>query len=105
MIKRNSSEQESAARVNGFLRTLSSLPGQIKQAAIRRLHQLYPPGNTEDHMAVAYYFFQKDNKDERSVNKALRAVIWQLTQRDAVYQKSVAGACDKPEEFGNTLEL
>ncbi|TPX24225.1 hypothetical protein DIZ76_013568 [Coccidioides immitis] len=39
-------------------------------------------------MAVAYYFFQKDNKDERSVNKALRAVIWQLTQRDAVYQKS-----------------
>nr|KMM67961.1 hypothetical protein CPAG_04294 [Coccidioides posadasii RMSCC 3488] len=56
-------------------------------------------------MAVAYYFFQKDNKDERSVNKALRAVIWQLTQRDAVYQKSVAGACDKPEEFGNTLEL
>ncbi|QVM11257.1 hypothetical protein D8B26_005911 [Coccidioides posadasii str. Silveira] len=74
-------------------------------AAIRRLHRLYPPGNTEDRMAVAYYFFQKDNKDERSVNKALRAVIWQLTQRDAVYQKSVAGACDKPEEFGNTLEL
>ncbi|EFW13917.1 conserved hypothetical protein [Coccidioides posadasii str. Silveira] len=103
MIKRNSSEQESAARVNGFLRTLSSLPGQIKQGM--RLHRLYPPGNTEDRMAVAYYFFQKDNKDERSVNKALRAVIWQLTQRDAVYQKSVAGACDKPEEFGNTLEL
>ncbi|WEW55846.1 hypothetical protein PRK78_001279 [Emydomyces testavorans] len=73
--------------------------------AIRRLFQLYPPSNKEARVSVAYYFFQKDNKDEKSVNKALRAIIWQLTQHDAVYQKSVAGACDKPEEFGNTLEL
>lgn len=73
--------------------------------AIRRLFQLYPPAKSEDRISVAYYFFQKDNKDGKSVNKALRAIIWQLTQHDPVYQKSVAGACDKPEEFGNTLEL
>ncbi|EEP81091.1 predicted protein [Uncinocarpus reesii 1704] len=72
---------------------------------IRRLYELYPPGDTEQRVTVAYYYFQKDNKDENSVNKALRAIVWQLTQRDPVYQKFVAGACDQSEEFGNTLEL
>ncbi|PGG99903.1 hypothetical protein AJ79_08385 [Helicocarpus griseus UAMH5409] len=72
-------------------------------AAIRHLSHL--PGNHVSRMSVAYYFFQNDNKDEQAVNKALRATVWQLTHNDVVYQKSAAAACDKPEEFGNSLEL
>lgn len=72
---------------------------------IRHLNYLYPPGRQDPRVSVTYYYFEKDNKDDKSVNKALRALIWQLTQNDPAYEKSVAGACDKPEEFGETREL
>jgi len=72
---------------------------------IRHLNYLYPPGRQDPRVSVAYYYFEKDNKDDKSVNKALRALIWQLTQNDPAYEKAVAGACDKSEEFGETLEL
>ncbi|OJD18304.1 hypothetical protein AJ78_01680 [Emergomyces pasteurianus Ep9510] len=72
---------------------------------IRHLFQLYPPGHQDSRTSVAYYFFQKESKDEKSVNKALRAIVWQLTNNDLVYRKMVAAACNKPEEFGNSLEL
>ncbi|PGH12190.1 hypothetical protein AJ80_06810 [Polytolypa hystricis UAMH7299] len=77
----------------------------LSSMAVRHLYRLHPPGGRDTRISIAYYFFQKDNKDENSVNKALRAIIWQLIQHDAVYQKYVAAACDKPEEFGDTLEL
>ncbi|KAK2880197.1 hypothetical protein FQN49_000471 [Arthroderma sp. PD_2] len=79
----------------------------LSSAAIRYLYRLYPPGNQNTRMSVAYYFFGGNtfNSTEKSVNTALRSIIWQLTQNDAVYQKNVASACDKPEEFGNSLEL
>ncbi|KLJ08852.1 hypothetical protein EMPG_15719 [Blastomyces silverae] len=72
---------------------------------VRHLFQLHPPGHPDSRTSVAYYFFQKENKDEKSVNKALRAIVWQLTDNDVVYRKSAAAACNKPEEFGNSLEL
>ncbi|GBF61138.1 hypothetical protein TMEN_3608 [Trichophyton mentagrophytes] len=79
----------------------------LSSAAIRHLYRLYPPGNQDARMSVAYYFFGGTtfNSTEKSVNIALRSIIWQLTQNDAVYQKNVASACDKPEEFGDSLEL
>ncbi|PGH00149.1 hypothetical protein GX51_05962 [Blastomyces parvus] len=77
----------------------------ICSIAVRHLFQLHPPGHQDSRTSVAYYFFQKENKDEKSVNKALRAIVWQLTDNDVVYRKSVAAACNKPEEFGNSLEL
>ncbi|KAK2752745.1 hypothetical protein FQN55_005876 [Onygenales sp. PD_40] len=77
----------------------------LSSTAVRHLFHLHPPGHQDTRVSIAYYFFQKDNKDEKSVNKALRAIIWQLTHNDVVYQKSVASACDKPEEFGSSFEL
>jgi hypothetical protein len=74
--------------------------------AIRHLYSLYPPSRQDDRVSVAYYFFQKDTKDGKSsVNKAIRSVVYQLCLSDEVYQRDVAIACDKPEEFSNTLEL
>ncbi|KAL1955796.1 hypothetical protein VTO42DRAFT_8116 [Malbranchea cinnamomea] len=73
--------------------------------AIRHLFQLYPPGHQDERVSIAYYSFQKGSKDEKSVNTAMRAIIWQLTGNDLVYQRDVASACNKPEEFANTLEL
>ncbi|OAX83844.1 hypothetical protein ACJ72_01801 [Emergomyces africanus] len=72
---------------------------------IRHLLHLHPPAHQDSRTSVAYYFFQKDNKDEKSVNNALRAIVWQLTNNDLVYRKLVAAACNKPEEFGNSFEL
>ncbi|KKZ61982.1 hypothetical protein EMCG_03539 [[Emmonsia] crescens] len=72
---------------------------------IRHLFNLHPPGHRDSRTSVAYYFFQKENKDEKSVNKALRAIVWQLTNNDVFYRKLVAAACNRPEEFGNSLEL
>ncbi|EEH08289.1 conserved hypothetical protein [Histoplasma capsulatum G186AR] len=72
---------------------------------IRHLFHLHPPAHQDSRTSIAYYFFQKENKDEKSVNKALRAIVWQLTDNDVVYRKWVAAACNKPEEFGNSLEL
>lgn len=78
----------------------------ISSVIIRHLHR-HPPQlqGSSSRVSMAYYFFRKDNKDEKSVNKALRAVVWQLTQNNAVYQKAVSAACDNPEEFGESLEL
>ncbi|OJD28057.1 hypothetical protein ACJ73_00540 [Blastomyces percursus] len=70
---------------------------------VLHLFQLHPPGHPDSRTSVAYYFFQKENKDEKPANKALKAIVWQLT--DMVYRKPVAAACNKPEEFGNSLEL
>ncbi|QSS49502.1 hypothetical protein I7I53_09874 [Histoplasma capsulatum var. duboisii H88] len=72
---------------------------------IRHLFHLHPPAHQDSRTSIAYYFFQKENKDEKSVNKALRAIVWQLTDNDVVYRKWVAAACNKPGEFGNSLEL
>ncbi|KAM5491983.1 hypothetical protein MaudMau93_001732 [Microsporum audouinii] len=79
----------------------------LSSAAIRHLYRLYPPGNQDTRMSVAYYFFGGTalQSTEKSVTTALRSIVWQLTQNDAVYQKNVASVCDKPEEFGNSLEL
>jgi hypothetical protein len=73
--------------------------------AIRHLNGLYPPSRQGSRVSVAYYFFEKDNKDSKSVNKALRAIIWQLAGGDAVYQRDVAAACNEPDNFGNTIEM
>jgi hypothetical protein len=74
--------------------------------AIRHLYSLYPPSLLDDRVSVAYYFFEKDTKDEKvSVNKAIRSIVYQLCLSDDIYQRDVAIACDKPEEFGNTLEM
>jgi hypothetical protein len=81
-------------------------------SVIRHLSHLYPSSRYDFRVSIAYHFFQTDkddnkdkDKDKDSVNKALRALIWQLAQNDPVYQKSVAAACDKPEEFANSIEL
>ncbi|KAI9855693.1 MAG: hypothetical protein M1813_009655 [Trichoglossum hirsutum] len=72
---------------------------------VRHLRNRYPAGQQVPRVSVGYYFLQKKENEEENTNKALKALVWQLTESDIVYRKSVAGACDKSEEFGNTLEL
>jgi hypothetical protein len=48
-------------------------------AIVRNLKEKYPSGQNP-RVSVAYYFFQKGNKDDKPVNKAVKAVLWQYTQ-------------------------
>src|SRR5947207_15919104 len=63
---------------------------------VRYLNNRFPAGQLEPRVSVCYYFLQKKDKAE-NVNKALKALVWQLTESDIAYRKSVAGACDKSE--------
>ena len=77
----------------------------LSTAVVRHLEELYPLGRQDPRVSVAYYFFEKDEEEKNPVNKALKALIWQLTLNDELYQKSVAGLCNNPSDFVETLNM
>lgn len=59
---------------------------------------------------IAYFYFQRIEKNKTAVKlrttikDAVAALVWQLTERDSVYQKFVAGEC-KNTPFGTADEV
>ncbi|KKY27422.1 putative neutral amino acid permease [Diplodia seriata] len=58
-------------------------------------------GSVQTHLA--YYFIEE--KDEDRMSKALRTIIWQLTESDIVFQKHVAAKCAGREYFPNLEDM
>lgn len=60
-------------------------------------------------VGVAYYYFQRDAQDMTPINKAMKAIIYQLASTSTAvakeYAKLVQKACDKKTDFGRTVDL
>lgn len=108
----NSSPNVLALRANeGFGKS------HICSAALQHLARIYPAGHEDPRVSVAYYYFGQETKDQASVsktakstddtsvNKAIKAVLWQLAQADSVYSKAIAGVCDREVDFVKNKEL
>ena len=74
---------------------------------VRYLTNKYPAGQPEPRVSVAYYYIQKkDRDDEGSINLALKALVWQLTESDVGYRKVVvAGALGEYEGIDSTMNV
>ncbi|CAK1360558.1 unnamed protein product [Cercospora beticola] len=60
-------------------------------------------------ICVAYYYFARDNQDKSPINKAMKAIIWQLASSTTTvsrdYLKLAAKACGNNKDFGRTADL
>ena len=77
----------------------------LSSAVIHHLLDKYPKGRSDHHVAVAYYFFQRDAKEKSSVKQAIRDVLYQLTQYDAAYGKKLGAALGDLHDLSKTLDL
>ena len=77
----------------------------LSSAVIHHLLDKYPKGRSDHHVAVAYYFFQRDAKEKSSVKQAIRDVLYQLTQYDTTYGKKIASALADPHDLNKALDL
>lgn len=88
-------------------------------AVVRHLFGLHTSQVSDRRVAIAYFFIQNDRPEKQdvkdrniapdkrgdSLDVALKSIIWQLTTKDAGYQKSVATACRSPEELGGIEDI
>ncbi|KAF2167934.1 hypothetical protein M409DRAFT_22079 [Zasmidium cellare ATCC 36951] len=60
-------------------------------------------------VGVAYYYFQRDVQDKTPINKAIKAIIYQLASASTSlardYAKLIHKACDRKMDFGKTVDL
>jgi hypothetical protein len=77
----------------------------LSSAVIHHLLEKYPKGRTDHRVAVGYYYFRKDAKEKSSVNKAIRDILYQLTQYDTVYAKKIGPAMTDSQDLNKTLDL
>ncbi|KAK4495710.1 hypothetical protein PRZ48_012978 [Zasmidium cellare] len=60
-------------------------------------------------VGVAYYYFQRDVQDKTPINKAIKAIIYQLASASTSvardYAKLIHKACDRKMDFGKTGDL
>lgn len=73
------------------------------------IHHLLERYAASPRVGVAYYYFHREDKEKNPVNKAVKAIIWQLASaRTALgreYSNLVQKACDRKSEFGKTSDL
>jgi hypothetical protein len=88
-------------------------------AVVRHLFSLHTLQVSNRRVAIAYFFMQNDGQEKQdakesnvipekrgdSLDVALKSIIWQLTTKDAGYQKSVAAPCINFEEFGDIEDV
>jgi hypothetical protein len=77
----------------------------LSSAVIHYLLDKYPKGRSDHHVAVAYYYFQRDAKEKSSVKQAIRDVLYQLTQYDTAYAKKMASAVGDSHDLSKALDL
>lgn len=77
----------------------------LSSAVIHRLLENYPKGHSDHRAAVAYYYFRKDAKEKSSVSKAIRDVLYQLTQYDTAYSKKIGSTLTDSLNLSKPLDL
>lgn len=77
----------------------------LSSAVIHHLLDKYPKGRSDHRVAVAYYYFRRDAKEKSSVNKAIRDILYQLTQYDTAYAKKVGPAIAVSQDLSKSLDL
>ena len=77
----------------------------ICSTVVQWLLEKYSKGRSDDRVAVAYYYFNRDAKEKASINRAVRDILWQLTQYNPSYATDVASACEGSEEINKTFDL
>ncbi|KAF2209646.1 hypothetical protein CERZMDRAFT_70123 [Cercospora zeae-maydis SCOH1-5] len=63
----------------------------------------------DSRIGVAYYYFTRDVQDKSPINRAMKAIIWQLASSTTTvsrdYLKLAAKACGNNKDFGRTADL
>ncbi|GIZ45940.1 hypothetical protein CKM354_000908600 [Cercospora kikuchii] len=63
----------------------------------------------DSRICVAYYYFARDVQDKSPINRAMKAIIWQLassiTTVSRDYLKLAAKVCGSNKDFGRTADL
>lgn len=77
----------------------------LSSTVIHHLLEKYPKGRSDHKVSVAYYYFRRDAKERPSVNKAIRNILYQLTQYDTAYAKKIAPALVETRDLNKTLDL
>jgi Cdc6-like AAA superfamily ATPase len=77
----------------------------LSSAVVHHLLEKYPKGRSDHRVAVGYYYFRRDAKEKSSVNKAIRDIIYQLTQYDSAYAKKIAPVVAESRDLTKTLDI
>ena len=77
----------------------------LSSAVIHHLLEMYPKGRTDHRAAVAYYYFRRDGKEKSSVNKAIRNILYQLTQYDSGYANKLAPVVAESRDLTKTIDI
>ena len=85
----------------------------LMSTVVQALRKRYPQGQEHpSRTSVAYYYFRQDvkgsqslDKDMQSLDKALKAVAFQIAQNDPIYQKDLVVSCKGLEDVGEFKEL
>lgn len=80
---------------------------------VQDLRRRYPQGNEDpSRVSVAYYYFERDAKnsqlmdrESQSIDKALKALAWQIAQNDPIYRKNLASSCGGIEDLSDIKEV
>lgn len=77
----------------------------LSSAVIHHLLEKFPKGRSDHRVAIGYYYFRRDAKEKSSVNKAIRDIVYQLTQYDSGYAKKVAPVIAESRDLTKTLDI
>ncbi|KAK0654716.1 hypothetical protein DIS24_g5146 [Lasiodiplodia hormozganensis] len=77
----------------------------LSSVVIKHLQTRYDSPQELFKTSVAYYYFKKDERDMSSVEKALNAIVWQLSERDFIFRKWFAGRCDTADRIQTAYDL